>query len=139
MTADRPDRAAHIPPFVKPYNRFVSTFAGYFLYAMLRHQGRKSGKTYDIPVMAWRTAGGMLIPLAWGPESDWYRNLLAANSCAVQISGRWYRCSEPVLTTRDQALALMPPAARMIVQFSPINVTQFVLLRKVEPDAALQE
>jgi deazaflavin-dependent oxidoreductase (nitroreductase family) len=130
MTNHKPDR--RLPAFVKPYNSIVRRFAGRIVYALLRHQGRKSGRVYETPVMAWPTSSGMLIPLAWGVESDWYRNLLAANACAVQIGGRWYRCAEPVRIQRDQAIALLPPAARIVVQLSPIPVAQFVLLRRME-------
>ena len=95
MPSHKPDR--RLPAFVKPYNAIVRRFAGRVIYALLRHQGRTSGKHYETPVMAWPTTSGMLIPLAWGVESDWYRNLRAANACEVQIGGRWDRCGEPTL------------------------------------------
>lgn len=130
MSTNKPER--RLPIFVKPYNAFVRSFAGRFLYALLRHQGRKSGKIYETPVMAWPTKSGMIIPLAWGSESDWYRNLLAANGGEVQINGRWYRCADPTLITRDQAISLLPPSARLAVYVSPLPVKQFVLLRQIE-------
>lgn len=133
MPTHKPNRPTHIPAFVTPYNKLlVRTIAGRCVYALLRHRGRKSGKSYVTPVMAWHTKGGMLIPLAWGPASDWYRNLIAAKNCDVQINGRWYHCADPVLIQRDQALSLLSLAARMVVRLSPVPVQRFVLLRQVD-------
>ncbi len=133
MPNDKPARTPHIPAFVKPYNKLlVRTVAGRYVYALLRHQGRKSGKSYNTPVMAWHTTGGMLIPVAWGTRSDWYRNLIATNTCDVRINGCWYHCTEPVLIQLDQALSFLPPLSRLIVRLSPIPVEQFILLRQVD-------
>lgn len=126
MTAKKP---RHVPPFVKRYNRLVRSFAGRRFYALLRHRGRKSGKTFTTPVMAWHTAGGMLIPLSWGVESDWYRNIMAANECDVQVEGRWRRCTEPSLIQRDQALSFLPASTRIMARLFPVR--QFMLLRQV--------
>jgi hypothetical protein len=72
----------------------------------------------------------MLVPLSWGTTSDWYRNLVAAQACDVQIGGHWYHCAEPLLIQRDEARSLLPTLPRTIVSFVP--VPQFVLLRHVE-------
>lgn len=122
-------RTSHVPALVKTFNRLTRSFAGRWLYALLRHRGRKSGKIFDTPVMAWRTPAGMLVPLTWGPRTDWYQNTLAAGFCEVQIGGRWQRCAEPALIDRPSALASLPPLTRAIVGLFPIR--QFLLLRKV--------
>lgn len=124
-------RKSHVPPFVQPWNRMVRSFAGRRFYALLRHRGRKSGKPYETPVMAWRTSGGLLVPISWGTESDWFRNTMAAGECAVQVSGRWYRAGEPNLIERPAALSYLPPATRTMARLFP--VPQFLLLRSVEP------
>jgi deazaflavin-dependent oxidoreductase (nitroreductase family) len=130
MAEKQPARPRHVPPFVTIFNRLVRSFAGRHLYALLRHRGRRSGKSFETPVMAWRTAGGILVPLAWGSETDWYRNLTAANGCEVQISGQWHRCAAPALLQREQALSYLPALTRAIARLVP--VPQFVLLREVE-------
>lgn len=121
-------RSRHVPAFVKTYNRFVRSFAGRRLYALLRHSGRKSGKTYETPVMAWPTASGILVPISWGLQSDWYQNTIASGSCAIQIRGRWNRCAEPALISRAEALAHLPPLTRSIARLFPIQ--HFMLMRK---------
>lgn len=131
MPTEKLGRPRHVPAFVKPYNRLVRSFAGRRLYALLRHRGRRSGRAFETPVMAWPTAGGMLVPVSWGTESDWYRNLMAAQGCEVQLRGRWYRCGSPGLIQRAEALSYLPAATRAIAGLFPVQ--QFVLLRQVEP------
>ena len=47
-------------------------------FALLRHVGRRSGKTYEIPIMVWPVQDGFLIALTYGRQVDWLRNLQAA-------------------------------------------------------------
>lgn len=126
--ADRP-RPTHVPPFVRTYNRMVRSLAGRRLYALLRHQGRKSGKRYETPVMAWRTRGGMLVPITWGTESDWYRNTMAAGGCEIQLRGRWYHCTAPRLIERAAALSYLAAPMRIVSRAFPVH--QFLLLAEV--------
>ena len=47
-------------------------------WAVLVHRGRKSGKEYRTPVAAYLKGGSFTVPIGYGEESDWLRNLLAA-------------------------------------------------------------
>lgn len=131
MAAEKPARPRHVPALVKPYNRLVRAFAGRRIYALLCHRGRRSGKRFETPVMAWSTEGGLLVPLSWGTESDWYRNLMAAQDCEIQLRGQWFRCGGPALLPRDEARSYFSPATRTLASLFPVK--QFVLLRQVEP------
>lgn len=124
-------KPAHLPAFVKPFNRLVRLFAGKHFYALLRHRGRTSGKLYATPVVAWPTAGGMLVPLSWGTKSDWFRNTMAAGGCELQRAGRWYRCARPALIERTTVRSYLPPMTRTVSCLFPVQ--QFVLLREVTP------
>jgi deazaflavin-dependent oxidoreductase (nitroreductase family) len=46
--------------------------------ALMRHVGRRTGKPYETPVIAERTEDGFVIPIAYGTDSDWYHNVIAA-------------------------------------------------------------
>ncbi|HEX6608385.1 MAG TPA: nitroreductase family deazaflavin-dependent oxidoreductase, partial [Chloroflexia bacterium] len=37
-------------------------------FALLRHVGRRSGKTYEIPIMVWPVQDGFLIALTYGRQ-----------------------------------------------------------------------
>ena len=130
MAEKQTARPSHVPSFVTNLNRLVRRFAGRRLYALLRHRGRTSGKTYETPVMAWLTPGGMLVPLSWGTESDWYRNLIAANGCEVQVGGKWHRCAAPALIPPEGGLSYLPALTRAVARL--FRVRQFVMLREVE-------
>ena len=51
--------------------------------AQLTHTGRRSGRTYVTPVGARRAGDLVLIPLTFGNQSDWSRNVLAAGGLLV--------------------------------------------------------
>lgn len=63
-------------------NPFMARMAGskYWYTALLRHTGRRSGKSYATPLMAMRVFDGFLIALPYGTNVDWLRN--------VQVAGR---------------------------------------------------
>ena|SRR5438270_3150561 len=48
------------------------------IWAVVRHRGRRSGRTYSTPVAVLPTADGFLIPLPFSERTDWCRNLLNA-------------------------------------------------------------
>ena len=56
-------------------------------FALVKHVGRKSGKPYETPIIVQPTAGGFVIELTYGPEVDWYRNVVAANGCTILYHG----------------------------------------------------
>jgi deazaflavin-dependent oxidoreductase (nitroreductase family) len=91
-------------------NRLFLRVAGYLPgFAIVRHVGRKSRRTYLTPVNAFRTDSGYIIALTYGPESDWVKNVLAAGSCELQTKGRWVRLSDPrIETDQDKGWAPLP-------------------------------
>jgi len=52
-------------------------------FAIIRHVGRKSGRTYETPVIVFPFNGGFVLALTYGKEVDWYRNVMAAGRCVV--------------------------------------------------------
>jgi hypothetical protein len=89
-------------------------------FALVRHVGRKSGKAYETPIIVQPTAGGFVIELTYGPEVDWYRNVVAANGCRVLYHG-----TEHVI----EGLEPLPPAVG-IRAFTPGQQRILRLLRR---------
>jgi deazaflavin-dependent oxidoreductase (nitroreductase family) len=52
-------------------------------FALVRHVGRKSGKSYETPIIVQPTSGGFVIELTYGDQVDWYRNVRAAGGCGI--------------------------------------------------------
>ena len=72
----------HVPRFMRHVNRVVTNpLLGTIAWllpplAVLHHRGRRSGRPYRTPVVAFRTAGGFVVPMTYGTDVDWARNLL---------------------------------------------------------------
>ena len=57
-------------------------------FALVRNVGRKSGKVYETPVILAKVPEGFVAELTYGPEVQWYRNIVAAGGCEVVYRGR---------------------------------------------------
>lgn len=67
-------------------------------YGVVRHTGRKSGETYDTPVLVGTSGDRFVVPLIYGTDVDWYRNVRAADGATVVWQGNAYRVTAPRLT-----------------------------------------
>ena len=76
--------APHLPPF-----------------AMVEHVGRKSGKTYSNPVLAWVDRDKLTIVLTYGRHTDWVRNVQAAGSFTIVRRDKRYRVTGPRVVPSD--------------------------------------
>jgi deazaflavin-dependent oxidoreductase (nitroreductase family) len=74
-------------------NRVTSRVArrGRGPFSLIRHVGRKTGKTYETPVILARLGNDFVAELTYGPEVAWYRNAVAAGGCVVIFQGSEYR------------------------------------------------
>jgi hypothetical protein len=52
-------------------------------FAAIRVAGRTSGIVRETPIIAAPIAGGFMIELTYGPEVQWYRNVVAAGGCVL--------------------------------------------------------
>jgi deazaflavin-dependent oxidoreductase (nitroreductase family) len=93
-------------PMTRVLNPLIMKLAGrphFHMAARLTHTGRRSGRTYTTPVGA-RLAGDIvLIPLTFGNQSDWSRNVLAAGHCHLRLGGTDYDAAAPTLLSPQEA------------------------------------
>ena len=111
-------------------HRFANCSRGPF--AVIRHVGRKSGKQYETTIMVWPIAEGFVIALTYGPEVDWYRNILAAGHCSLLWHGRNYTVEKPERIDAEAALPALPPAFRPILRKRGV---QFVRVKSAAPES----
>jgi deazaflavin-dependent oxidoreductase (nitroreductase family) len=99
-------------------------------FAVVVHRGRRSGREYRTPVNAFGRQGNLVVPLTYGPDAQWVRNVLAADGCEVESRG-WHRryCAPAVVI--DQSRHLVPPGIRQALGL--LSVDHFLVL---EPCAA---
>ena len=77
--------------------------------AAIRHKGRRSGNEYATPVMAEPIEDGFIVPLPYGTEVDWLKNVLAARRATVEAKGAAYTVVEPEIIGAEEAFPLLPP------------------------------
>jgi deazaflavin-dependent oxidoreductase (nitroreductase family) len=103
---NRPGRLA-LALFRLPLNAYRHNAAGLLghMFLQFTHIGRKSGRPYDSVAMVLRydqASQEAVICAAWGPETDWVRNLRAGSAVKVQI-GRELFTPDHRFLTDDEA------------------------------------
>ena len=69
--------------------------------ARLEHVGRRTGRSYATPVVARPVHNGFAIPLPYGPDVDWRRNLQATGSGVLQVDGVRHAIRDPRIVAVD--------------------------------------
>ncbi len=85
-------------------------------FALVKHSGRKSGKAYETPIMAFPIQGGFLIALTYGPQVDWYQNVLAAGHCKLVFHRQEYAVTRLEPIEPAAAVPLFPQPQRTILK-----------------------
>jgi len=101
--------------------------------AQVHHVGRRSGHRYTTPLGARPTATGFVIPLTFGRDADWCRNVIAADGCQIRFKNRTYTVADPTIADTARAGATVRGVfrrhERMIFRLGGIN--EFLLLETV--------
>jgi deazaflavin-dependent oxidoreductase (nitroreductase family) len=71
--------------------------------SVVRHTGRRSGRTYETPVVAVAHDDDFLIALPYGERTDWSKNVMAAGKAEIVTRGETYAVDRPRVTPMDQA------------------------------------
>ena len=121
-----------IPKAVARFNRYVTnpvvrTFAGRVRpFAVVLHQGRKSGRQYRTPVWAFRAGNAYVIPLTYGADSEWVDNVLAARGCGFRRLGLVEELTDPRIVRGAEGLAMVPAIVRGPLR--ALGVSEFLRL-----------
>lgn len=83
-------------------------------YPVVTHVGRTSGRSYQTPLDAFPTENGYVLVARYGPESDWVRNIQAAEAATLRIAGEEHVLDSPRLVSQEEAIDVLvsdePPA-----------------------------
>jgi deazaflavin-dependent oxidoreductase (nitroreductase family) len=85
-------------------------------FAIVQHVGRRSGKPYETPIMVQPAEDGFVIELTYGPEVDWYKNVLAAGGCTIFWHGRDYAIDKIEPMDKETGRAAFPLPERFILR-----------------------
>lgn len=93
-------------------NRIQGTYAWLLPpWTVILHRGRRSGRPYRTPVLAFKHDQTLIVALLYGEESDWLRNLRAGGGAVIR-GGRTFSVGAPRVLETDDAdvlAALSPP------------------------------
>jgi deazaflavin-dependent oxidoreductase (nitroreductase family) len=83
-------------------------------WAVLLHRGRRSGRPYRTPVLAFKRDRTLIVALLYGEDSEWLRNMRASGGGHFVRGGRTYALSAPrvVDTSAATELSRLSPPAR---------------------------
>jgi deazaflavin-dependent oxidoreductase (nitroreductase family) len=112
-------------PMTRPLNPLIRKFAGrrhFGMAALIRHTGRRSGRPYVTPASARLSGDVVVIPLTFGSQSDWSRNVRSAGGCSIRLNGQDYDVIQPELLS----VADVQPLVRSM--FSPMERAAFRML-----------
>jgi deazaflavin-dependent oxidoreductase (nitroreductase family) len=126
--------------FVKRYNKFLVNrvylrFSGRLgQVAVIHHVGRRSGSPYTTPVMAHESHQDVIVPLPYGTDVDWLRNLQAAGHGSVDLQGRSLQVDEPAVVDIEDVVGLLPES---MVRTTRLNGARQAARLHVSGSAAL--
>lgn len=100
--------------------------------AVIRHVGRKTGRSYATPIVPFATEDGFVIALPYGPGADWVRNVMASGSATIIHEGNTYRVDRPELVPTAVALPYMP--AKQQKELRRFAVDRCLLVRHLIPE-----
>lgn len=95
--------------------------------AAIEHTGRRSGKVYTTPVVAERITDGFVIPLPYGTDVDWLRNVRAAGRATIFSHGEKYEVVRPEIIAAAEALPMLSGSRRRT--FERVGIEAYLRVR----------
>ena len=87
--------------------------------SVVRHVGRRSGRSYETPVVAVAHDDGFLIALPYGDRTDWLKNVLASRTATVVTHGQAYEVDQPqVIPMTDATRCFRPKEQKLHRRFA---------------------
>jgi deazaflavin-dependent oxidoreductase (nitroreductase family) len=122
---------------IRTFNKYVTNrvtrwFASFSHgpFAIIRHVGRRSGKPYETTIMVEPAGDSFVIALTYGPEVDWYRNVLAAGHATLLWHGRTYTLDKPESLAVQTGLSVFPQPQKSILRL--LGIQHFVSMKYQE-------
>ena len=104
----------------RTFNPWILKFAGkeHSPFAVVGHVGRRSGVAYATPVIVRRVEDGFVFALTYGPEVDWYRNILASGTCTLRWRGKTYKLEQPERMRAEVGLQAFPAPLMWVLRLN---------------------
>lgn len=98
----------------------------------LEHVGRRSGRTYHTPLMAFRSADpgrndrdSVTVALTYGPDVEWLRNVRHAGGARMRMRGQILTLGAPRDLDPDEALRRITMPQRALLRW-PVRCRDYI-------------
>lgn len=85
-------------------------------FSLVEHIGRKSGTSYETPLVVAPVDAGFVAELTYGPDVAWYRNVQAAGGCVIRYHGRPFRVDRIELLDAEAGLRAYGPPRSWVLR-----------------------
>ncbi|HET7522758.1 MAG TPA: nitroreductase family deazaflavin-dependent oxidoreductase [Acidimicrobiales bacterium] len=122
----------HLPRALARINRRVVNpiqlrYAGIIPgHGIVGHRGRRTGRSYQTPVLVFHRTGGFSMIVGYGVDSDWVRNLLAGGGGELQHRRKHYTLSAPRLVRGSEAYEALPSVIGLIARLAGVEAALLV-------------
>jgi len=113
-------------------NPVVLRLAGHGSLVDLEHVGRRSGRRYHTPLLAFRSGdrgegdhGTVTVALTYGPDVEWLRNVRRAGGARMLMGGRILTLGPPQDLAPDEGLRRVPMPQRALLRW-PVRCRDYV-------------
>ena len=104
-----------VRPLTHIFNPLILRIAGgwwFPMFSLLHHRGHKSGRIYATPVTAFPRRGFFWLGLAFGENSGWARNVIAAGGADLRYRGTDFHLVEAAVVEIEDVKRELPPFVR---------------------------
>jgi deazaflavin-dependent oxidoreductase (nitroreductase family) len=108
----------YVVRFLNPVTKRIAPWLPGF--CTVTYVGRKTGRTYTIPLNVFRRGPSYVFALTYGPDVQWVQNVLAAGRCAIVTRGRQLVLVNPRLE-RDAKASAMPVPVRQFLRVMDVD------------------
>lgn len=114
--------------FVNPLTLLIAGRSWMPVVGVLVHRGRRTGRLYRAPLGMRPFGDSFVMPLTFGENAAWYRNVRASGSCVVHYRGREHTLVAPEVIDYAAAAPAFPRYER--VQFRLVGINEYLRLRQ---------
>lgn len=90
--------------------------AGVGPFTIVRHRGRRSGRTFETPIIVAPLGRDFVAELTYGEGVQWYRNVVAAGGCELVRGPRTARVVAVERMTAAEGLAAFGRPQRLVLR-----------------------
>ncbi|MBL0887042.1 hypothetical protein [Myceligenerans indicum] len=132
---DLPEPIAALAKTVNP--TFEKVANGLPPFAVVHHTGRTSGRALTTPVTAFAGRDPdsaeilTVIPLPWGPRTDWMRNITSAGTFELTRGSERFHVDLLRVLSAEEAVTILAPLPRQLLQTLALEECLVGRLRRV--------